>query len=229
MGAEPRVLYLEDDEDLGALTADMLRNEGFDVHWERNGAEGLKRFQGATFDLCILDIMMPGMDGYALAGRIRGLAPGLPIIFLSARVLPEDVVKGFAVGGDDYLRKPFSVDELVARMRRLLARHERPRQAQHTWTIGHYTYEHSTFTLRSAGGSIQLSARAGEILLRMVSHPDKFLSRKETLLELWGDDSFFNGRSLDVFISKLRKNLSGDPRIRILNIRGQGYKLVIDE
>ncbi|MBL7963752.1 MAG: response regulator transcription factor [Flavobacteriales bacterium] len=229
MSAEARILYLEDDADLGTLTAAMLRSDGFDVQWERNGTTGLARFKQHTFDLCVLDITMPGLDGYTLAERIRALAPDLPIIFLSAHVLAEDVVKGFTVGGDDYMRKPFSVEELMARMSHLLKSRQPPQVQRTTWPIGSYTYDHGTYELRSAGGTVRLSPRAGELLLRLATHPERFLQRRETLLELWGDDSFFNGRSLDVFITKLRKQLAGDPHIRILNIRGQGYKLIVDE
>ena len=224
-----RILYLEDDEALGALTAGVLRREGFEVTWAKDGEEGLALFNSHPPDLCIVDIMLPKLDGYSLVTAIRKTGHVAPVIFLSARVLTEDVLKGFEIGADDYMRKPCNIEELIARMHRLLKKDGKPvvQAPQQRLTVGQYEYTPGTFELRHGDATVYLSPRAGELLSRMATATDRLLPRKETLIDLWGDDTFFNGRSLDVFISKLRKQLAADDRIRIVNIRGQGYKLVI--
>lgn len=224
-----RVLYLEDDETLGALTTDMLGQAGFLVEWLRNGEAGLQRVRAMRFDICVVDIMMPKLDGYSFVKALRSADSVLPVIFLSARVLTDDILKGFEIGGDDYIRKPFSVEELIVRMRRLLSRGERREPEPKVISLGRYRFHHNLLELRLEGDVVQLSPRSAELLYRMATSRDRILPKRETLLELWGDDSFFNGRSMDVFISKLRKQLSGDPAVRIINIRSIGYKLIIDD
>lgn len=222
------VLYLEDDEDLGRITTLALRSEMLEVVWEKNGIDGLARFKAARFDACVIDIMLPGMDGYTLVKAIRAIHPTIPVIFLSARVLTEDVVKGFQVGGDDYVRKPFSVEELVARVRRLGQRASVASHGRQPVQIGGYRFYPESNELRGPQRTVCLSARAGELLYRLATNEDRTLKREETLLELWGEATFFNGRSLDVFISKIRRHLAADPGIRIITIRGYGYRLALD-
>ncbi|BFM44298.1 response regulator transcription factor [Flavobacterium sp. CFS9] len=228
--SKPKILYLEDDSDLGEITSMLLEKKGFEVEWILDGAEGLEVLKGQSFDLIVADIMMPKLDGYSLLKQIREDGNTIPLILLSARVLTEDVLQGFSLGADDYIRKPFSAEELTARINRLLTRggtaiDERKKK---NVIIGDYEYDPESYKLIHKKRVIVLSPRSGEILYRLATGENRTLPRKETLIELWGDDSFFNGRSLDVFISKLRKNLSEDPKISIINIRAQGYRLIID-
>lgn len=218
-----KILYLEDDPHLGEITASVLQKESFEVDWVNDGKQGLKKLSSDHYDLCIVDIMLPKLDGYSFVQALREKDQVLPVIFLSARVMTEDVLKGFEVGGSDYMRKPFSIEELIARIKRLLYQKI---VLTETLVIGKYTYNVKTLELSIDSKIVQLSDRLGEILKRLLTSNNYILDRKKTLMELWGDDSFFNGRSLDVFISKLRKLLSEDERIRIINIRGKGYRLL---
>ncbi|WP_079242145.1 response regulator transcription factor [Chryseobacterium indologenes] len=222
-----KVLYLEDDPDLGEITADMLTREGFVVEWVKNGSDGLEAIENKSFDIVIADIMMPKLDGYTFLQTLRDDGNNIPLILLSARVLTEDVLKGFTIGADDYMRKPFSIEELIARMNKLL-KSTSASPVIHSIAIGGYFYNPNTYELTHQGKSYKLSPRSGEILYRFATYKNGILPRKETLIDLWGDDNFFNGRSLDVFISKLRKQLADDPRISIINIRATGYRLIID-
>ncbi|MCC9019178.1 response regulator transcription factor [Flavobacterium lipolyticum] len=228
--SKPKILYLEDDFDLGEITSILLEKKGFEVIWVVDGVDGLEVLKEQSFDLVVADIMMPKLDGYSLLKQIREDGNTIPLILLSARVLTEDVLQGFSLGADDYIRKPFSVEELTARIKRLLIRNF-PAVDEHkkkSIVIGDYEYDPESYKLIHKKRMITLSPRSGEILYRLVTSENRMLPRKETLIELWGDDSFFNGRSLDVFISKLRKNLSEDSKISIINIRAQGYRLIID-
>lgn len=227
MNNKVRVLYLEDDADLGELTREILEREGFAVKWVNNGEEGLEAVKEHVFDIVIADIMMPKLDGYTFLKIIREQGNNIPLILLSARVLTEDVLKGFSIGADDYIRKPCSIDELVARMNRLLKNKTVSAPSVKTLKIGDYEYNPYTLKLRYKEEVFNLSQKSGEILHRLATGENGMLLRDKTLIDLWGDDNFFNGRSLDVFISKLRKLLSKDPKINILNIRSVGYRLII--
>lgn len=228
--SKPKILYLEDDSDLGEITSMLLEKKGFEVKWVIDGAEGLEVLKEQSFDIIVADIMMPKLDGYSLLKQIREDGNKIPLILLSARVLTEDVLQGFSLGADDYIRKPFSAEELTARINRLLTRNfiVVDEYKKKSVVIGDYEYDPENYKLIHKKRVIVLSPRSGEILYRLATGENRTLPRKETLIELWGDDSFFNGRSLDVFISKLRKNLSEDPKISIINIRAQGYRLIID-
>lgn len=224
-----RILYLEDDLDLGDTTADLLTREGYFVEWMKNGNSGLEALENNSFDIVVADIMMPQLDGYSLLKIIREKGNLIPFIFLSARVLTEDILKGFSIGADDYIRKPFNLEELIARINRLLKSgvSVSVSNTKKELSIGKYNYNPATYQLSYQDNSTLLSPRLGEILERLITSKDGILNRKETLIDLWGDDNFFNGRSLDVFISKLRKQLSQDSNIKIINIRATGYRLVI--
>ncbi len=225
--SKKHVLYLEDDHQLGELTSELLEKAGFAVTWAKDGASGLSRFREQQFSICIIDIMMPRLDGYTLVKTIRTTNALIPIIFLSARVLTDDIIKGFEIGGDDYMRKPFSIEELIVRMKRLLNRHTVESTGQKIVTIGRYVFNYENLELKIDDHTVALSPRAAELLYRMAIDKNRTLLRRDTLLDLWGDDTFFNGRSMDVFISKIRKHLSADDRIKIINIRGMGYKLIV--
>ena len=221
------ILYLEDEESLGSITYDMLLKNGFEVLWIKNGAEGLAIFGSQKFELCIVDIMMPGLDGYSFVKNVRLQDELIPVIFLSARVLPEDVVKGFELGGNDYLKKPFSIEELIARMNALLKKKQKEQLGEQIFFIGKYTFNYKQMELSIGDQKIQLSDRTNELLYRLTKNKNNVLNRQQTLIDLWGDDHFFNARSMDVFITKIRKYLSQDAGISIVNIRGIGYKLLV--
>lgn len=221
-----KILYLEDDPHLGEITASVLQKESFEVDWVRDGKQALKKIHTEHYDICIVDIMLPKLDGYSFVQALREKNQTMPVIFLSARVMTADVLKGFEIGGNDYMRKPFSVEELIVRIKRLLYHQIVLTEKSDILVIGKYTFNIKTMELIIDSNRIQLTDRLGEILKRLLTSNNYILDRKKTLLELWGDDSFFNGRSLDVFISRLRKLLSKDERIRIINIRGKGYRLL---
>lgn len=222
----PKVLLIEDESALGMIVKDSLVYRGFTVFYAENGLAGLAQFETHRPDIVVADVMMPDMDGFTMAERIRSRDPHVPIMFLTARSQTADVVKGFGLGGNDYLKKPFSLDELVVRMEALL----RPRNAVITAPavveIGQYTFDPAKQKLSIAGRDTSLSHREAELLRRLYQLRNQVLEKNAVLLELWGDDSFFNGRSLDVFITRLRRYLKDDPQVQIVNIRGIGYKLI---
>ncbi|MGK6350764.1 response regulator transcription factor [Parapedobacter sp. DT-150] len=225
-----KVLLAEDEPFLGKIVKESLESRGFNVLWVQDGLKAYSAFR--TFDpaICIFDVMMPTKDGFTLTEDIRKVNDRVPIIFLTAKSLTEDVVKGFELGGNDYLKKPFSMEELIVRMNALL---NRPVKQQLTaveqFTIGKYTFNSALQELVSDGEVVKLSFRESALLKMLIENKNQVLDRKLALDYLWGDDSFFNARSMDVFITKLRKRLKNDSDIEIVNIRGIGYKLMVDE
>ncbi|GGH36102.1 DNA-binding response regulator [Dyadobacter endophyticus] len=222
-----KVLFIEDEPALGMIVKDSLVYRGFDVLYAANGIEGLEQFRQHQPDIVVADIMMPDMDGFTMAEHIRRDDPITPIIFLTARSQTADVVRGFELGGNDYLKKPFSLDELIARINALLRVGASRAVANGTLKIGRYMFDPAKQKLSVDDREVTLSHREAELLRRLYQQRNEVLGRSEVLNELWGDDSFFNGRSLDVFITKLRRYLREDPKIQIINIRGRGYKLVL--
>jgi DNA-binding response OmpR family regulator len=224
----PTVLLVEDEVFLGQIVKDSLEVRGYRVLHALDGAEGLAFFRSHRPDVVVLDVMMPQIDGFTLTQRIREENGHVPVIFLTARSQTVDVVKGFELGGNDYLKKPFSMDELIVRIKALLNRPplDSPPEAE-TLTIGRYRFDHFRQKLVLDGRETVLSHRESELLKRLCLHRNQVLPRNAVLLELWGDDSFFNGRSLDVFITRLRHLLKDDPKVQIVNIRGIGYKLIV--
>lgn len=226
----PTVLLIEDEPALGMIVRDSLEVRGFRVLYAADGTEGLSLFQQERPDIVVADVMMPNMDGFTLAEHIRQTDTDVPIMFLTARSQTTDVVRGFELGGNDYLKKPFSLDELIVRINALLRRPVGPKQPPGTpnWLgIGRYQFDPPKQKLLLDGAEVLLSHREAELLRRLYEQRNQVLERNAVLLELWGDDSFFNGRSLDVFITRLRRHLRNDPQIQIVNIRGIGYKLIV--
>ena len=221
------VLLIEDEPALGMIVKDSLAYRGFEVLYAANGADGLEQFRLHKPDIVVADIMMPDMDGFTMAEHIRRDDPHTPIMFLTARSQTADVVRGFELGGNDYLKKPFSLDELVVRINALLRVGATRANAGGTLKIGRYVFDPAKQKLSVDDREVTLSHREAELLRRLYQQRNEVLGRSEVLTELWGDDSFFNGRSLDVFITKLRRYLREDPKIQIINIRGRGYKLVL--
>lgn len=224
------VLIVEDEVWLGQIVKDSLEVRGFRVVLAKDGLQGLQLFQKEGPDVVVLDVMMPQMDGFTLAGRIRELNATVPLIFLTARSQTADVVKGFELGGNDYLKKPFSIDELIVRIKALLSRKwapPPPEPDQQATAIGAYRFDAAKQKLTFRDQEVTLSHRESELLKRLFQQRNQVLERTQVLQELWGDDNFFNGRSLDVFITRLRRHLKEDPQVQIVNIRGVGYKLIV--
>lgn len=223
-----RVLLLEDEPQLAKIVSESLLNRGFQVQHAANGFQGLDAIRNGSFDVCVVDVMLPLMDGFAFVKEFRKTDNQTPVLFLTAKSMTEDVVKGFELGGNDYLKKPFSLEELVLRLKELLRRSGALEgSTAESVTIGAYTFAPFKQELWYDQALVcRLSHRESELLRLLVQQKNQVLDRKTSLMKLWGDDSFFNGRSMDVFISKLRKHLKKDPSVEILNIRGVGYKLV---
>ena len=220
-----KLLLVEDESALAMIVKDVLEKEGFQVEWAANGNLGLKLFFEFKPNIVVADIMMPQLDGLGMTQQIRQHNRQVPILFLSAKSKTEDVVQGFETGGNDYLKKPFGMDELIVRIKGLLNRNVSKKEEQKNYIIGNYTFDTILQTLICEGSSETLSHRETEILERLCKNQNNILDNRSVLLELWGDDDFFNTRSLHVFIVKLRKKLSKDPAIKIINVRGVGYKL----
>jgi DNA-binding response OmpR family regulator len=226
-----RILFAEDEAVLGKLVKEALEREpDFQVDWLRNGHDALKQFKEQTPDICVLDIMMPQMDGFTLINHIRDINQHVPVLFLTARSQTADVVKGFEAGGNDYLKKPFSIQELVVRVKELLRRSSNTTintdAGEERYKIGKYQFVPATQTLKCDDIIYNLSNKETQLLHALALKKNDVTSRKEVLMQLWGDDNFFNARNMDVYIGKLRKYLSLDSSLSIINIRGYGYKLI---
>ncbi|MBO9727023.1 MAG: response regulator transcription factor [Chitinophaga sp.] len=225
-----KVLLIEDEVQLGQIVKDSLEMRGFEMLYAADGREGLRLYQQEHPDVVVLDIMMPNMDGFTVTSEIRKQDKFTPIIFLTAKSQTVDVVKGFELGGNDYLKKPFSMDELIVRITALLKRFaDNPgtREVEEgAVSIGQYVFNYTKQTLTRNNTVEFLSHREAAILQRLYNNKNEVMERKAVLLDLWGDDNFFNARSMDVFITKLRRYLKDDSRVQIVNIRGVGYKLI---
>lgn len=222
-----KILYAEDDATIAFLTKDSLE-EKYDIVHCSNGEEALKTFQNTTFDLCLLDIMMPKMDGFALAEIIRKSDTSIPIIFLSAKTLKEDRIKGLRIGADDYIIKPFSIEELELKIAIFLKRSQKeiPNNSNNLFTIGKYTFDAENYLVFNQEQKIILTQRESDLLKLFLENKNKVLKREEILLQLWGSDDYFLGRSLDVFISRLRKIVSTEENISIQNLHGIGFQFL---
>ncbi len=226
-----KVLYVEDEPFLGKIVKEALENNGFEVNWETDGKNVMKYFDSYSPDICVLDIMLPNVDGYSLSSAIRTRFPDLPIIFQTARAGTSDLVKGFASGGTDYVRKPFSLEELIVRINNQLNLVSGNRKNMPPpggiIKIGGYSFAPGTYELRSLTGTIKLSHREIEVLNVLVSNMNRITDRQDLLLSVWGDDSFFNSRNLDVYIRKLREYFREDPSICIQTLKGKGYLFLV--
>ncbi|MDR2287243.1 MAG: response regulator transcription factor [Prevotellaceae bacterium] len=229
MEAKAKVLLAEDDENLGILLKEYLKVKEYDTDLYSDGDEAFKGFRdsGGTYDICILDVMMPIKDGFTLAQEIRQMSPDIPIIFLTAKSMKEDIVKGFSSGGDDYITKPFNIEEVILRIEAILRRTSAGELSQATYDIGEYVFNPTKQTLVYSDGSEQkLTAKEAELLRYLCVNRNNVLDRNFALRTVWNDDSYFNARSMDVYITKLRKCLKDDPSVQIINVRGKGFKLI---
>jgi len=228
---KPKILYVEDDPYLSFVTRDNLELKGYQIVVCKDGNEALDVFLTGSFDLCILDVMLPSMDGFTLARKIREASLHIPILFLSAKSLKEDRLTGLRTGGDDYITKPFSIEELILKIEIFLKRSKVEQSNGHrdkNIILGEYTFDSKNLSLIHLGKNLQLTAREADLLLFFANHPNQVTRREDILNSVWGDDSYFNSRSLDVFISRLRKYLGKDKNIRISNIHGVGFKMEIE-
>jgi DNA-binding response OmpR family regulator len=225
-----RILYVEDDESLSFITKDQLEIEGYDVTHAVNGKDAWATFRKSEFDICLLDVMLPQLDGFELARKIRSVSKHIPIIFLTAKSMQEDKMEGFLLGGDDYVTKPYSFEELKLRINVFLRRRklieEAPKEAV---KVGNYLFDYSNLDLSLNSHTRGLTQREADILYYLASRPNQVIRRSDILEDIWGKDDYFYGRSLDVFISRLRKYLSDDVGISIENVHSVGFKLNIPE
>lgn len=224
----PKILYVEDEIFLAKIVSETLQSRGFDVILESDGAKVLSKFESVKPDICILDVMLPNKDGFAVADEIREKDTFVPIIFLTAKSDVSDVVNGFKTGGNDYIRKPFSMEELIVRIENVLKKKQESQETiAEEVTLGHYNFNTKRQVLSINGEDKKLSYRESELLKLLYENRDKIVERREILILLWGSDSFFNSRNLDVYITKLRNYLKGDPALEILTIKGIGYRFII--
>jgi DNA-binding response OmpR family regulator len=226
--SNPKVLYVEDEIFLAKIVSETLQSRGYEVTLESDGAKVLSKFESAKPDVCILDIMLPNKDGFSIADEIREKDKNVPIIFLTAKSEVNDVVNGFKTGGNDYIRKPFSMEELIVRIENVLKKKQgEPEIIFEEAVIGNYVFNTKRQVLSINGEDRKLSYRESELLKLLYENRDKIVERREILNLLWGSDSFFNSRNLDVYITKLRNYLKADPALEILTIKGIGYRFSI--
>jgi DNA-binding response OmpR family regulator len=224
-----RILLAEDDTNLGILLKNYLTARNYHTVLYINGIQALDAFRNKSFDLCILDIMMPEMDGITLAREIRAARPEMPVIFLTAKNQQDDILEGFRAGADDYITKPFSMEELILRIEAILRRTTggvAVTKKEDSYIIGHYTFEHLKQILSYREQQIKLTTKESELLELLCRNENLILERNFALKAIWTDDNYFNARSMDVYISRLRKYLSKDPSVKIVNVHGRGYKLI---
>ena len=225
-----RILLCEDDENLGMLLREYLQAKGYSAELCPDGETGFKTFTRNKFDICVLDVMMPKKDGFTLAAEIRQSNAEIPIIFLTAKQLKEDILEGFKIGADDYITKPFSMEELVMRIEAILRRVRGKKTKEMTvYNIGRFTFDTQKQLLSIDDKQTKLTTKENELLALLCSHRNEILQRDFALKTIWIDDNYFNARSMDVYITKLRKHLKEDDQIEIINIHGKGYKLIVPE
>lgn len=225
-----KILLAEDDPNLGELLKDYLELKGkYDVVLCQDGEEALEQFRKDKFDLCILDVMMPKKDGFSLGKDIRKVNQSVPIIFATAKGMMEDKTQAFELGGDDYITKPFRVEELLLRINALLKRISKDKEEEQTdkFEIGGYFFDYTSQVISFKGQQQKLSTKEAELLRLLCMKKNDVLTREEALVKIWHDDNYFTGRSMDVFLSKLRKYLKEDPNVEIVNVHGKGYKLLV--
>ena len=222
-----KILLCEDDENLGMLLREYLQAKGYVAELCADGDAGFKAYLKNKFDICVLDVMMPKKDGYTLASEIRAANADVPIIFLTAKTMKDDILEGFKIGADDYITKPFSMEELVFRIEAILRRTKGKKTKESTvYRIGNFTFDTQKQLLVIGDQQTKLTTKENELLALLCSHANEILQRDFALKSIWIDDNYFNARSMDVYITKLRKHLKDDPQIEIINIHGKGYKLI---
>ncbi len=223
-----KILLCEDDANLGMVLKNYLELNEYDVTLERDGRLGLAAFQREKFDICLLDVMMPNMDGFTLAEEIRDVDPDIPLFFLSAKTMKEDIIQGYKLGADDYITKPFDSEVLLLKIKAILKRNEEENRISDNieFDLGKYHFNPKLRELKHDEMTQTLSPKENELLKMLAEHKNDLLPRERALKKIWGSDTYFNGRSMDVYIAKLRKYLKDDTNIEIVNIHGNGFRLV---
>jgi len=228
-----KVLLVEDDTNFGQVLKNYLELNDFTVELARDGILGLAAFRRERYDICLLDVMMPNMDGFTLAEEIRNVDPDVPLFFLSAKSMKEDILHGYKLGADDYISKPFDSEILLQKILAIIKRNQEVQEKQHAtieWTVGKYQFNSKLRTLSFKNGTPQtLSPKENELLTMLCEYMNDLLPRELALKRIWGSDTYFNGRSMDVYIAKLRKYLKEDTSVEIVNIHGNGFRLVSPE
>ncbi len=225
---EVKVLLAEDDKNLGNILKNYLVAKGFETDLFPDGKQAWDAFEQETYTFCIIDVMMPVMDGFTLADKIRSRNKEIPMLFLTAKSLQEDKLKGFNIGADDYMTKPFSMEELLARMKAILRRSQEMEQnkEQRLFHIGKFEFDYDRQVLKDGSEERKLTSKESDLLRLLAQHENDTLDRTEALKKIWHDDSYFNARSMDVYIAKLRKYLKSDPNIELINVHGVGFRLI---
>lgn len=224
-----KIFLVEDDLSFGSVLKSYLELNEYSVEWVDDGKYAVDHFRKGSFDICILDIMLPHVDGFTIASEIRKINLTVPIVFLTAKKLKEDVLKGYGVGGDDYITKPFDTEILLAKIRAIVARRDIQAGTKDVFEIGKFIFNARLRTLTSDQEEKKLSPKEAQLLELLAISPNKLISREMALKKIWGSDDYFTARSMDVYITKLRKFLSEDPRLTIKNIHGAGFQLIIRE
>ena len=229
MEQKTKLLLAEDDENLGLLLKEYLVAKGYDAELYPDGEAAYKGFMKEHFDICVLDVMMPKKDGFTLAKDIRIINADIPIIFLTAKNMKDDVLEGFQLGSDDYITKPFSMEELIMRLEAILRRTSQEGQAsaQQVFTLGKFTFDTRKQTLTEGENTVKLTTKESDLLKLLCQNANKVLERNYALKSIWIDDNYFNACSMDVYITKLRKHLKEEPTVEIINVHGKGYKLIV--
>ncbi len=227
-----KILLVEDDTNFGQVLKNYLELNDFVVELARDGILGLAAFRRERFDICLLDVMMPNMDGFTLAEEIRNVDPDVPLFFLSAKSMKDDILTGYKLGADDYITKPFDSDVLLSKIKAVLKRNQELQEKQHSqieFNIGSYHFNSKLRTLKHGSDTSTLSPKENELLLMLCEYKNDLLPRETALKRIWGSDTYFNGRSMDVYIAKLRKYLKEDSSVEIVNIHGNGFRLVVPD
>ncbi|MDJ1480620.1 response regulator transcription factor [Cytophagaceae bacterium YF14B1] len=225
-----KILLVEDDNNLGELLKEYLDLKGYEARLARDGEEAFNLFRKETYDLCIFDVMMPKKDGFSLAKEVRSVDKQIPIIFLTAKSMKEDTLEGLRIGADDYMTKPFSMEELLLRMKAILRRSQpqtNSTEEKKTFEIGIYLFDYEQQLLKKEDKIIKLTTKEAELLKLLCNNLNQTLERSLALRLIWRDDTYFNARSMDVYITKLRKYLKDDPQVEIINVHGTGYRLQV--
>ena len=224
-----KILLVEDDLSFGSVLKSFLEINDYQVEWVDDGKYAFDHFKKGTFNICILDVMLPHVDGFTIAGEIRLINPDVPIVFLTAKKLKEDVLKGYGIGADDYITKPFDTDILLAKIKAIIARRSFQTETKDIYNIGQFVFNAKLRTLTINDVETKLSPKEAELLELLASYPNELISRELALKKIWTSDNYFTARSMDVYVTKLRRYLADDPQVVIKNIHGAGFQLIIKE
>jgi two-component system, OmpR family, response regulator VicR len=229
--SKAKLLVVEDDPNLGDILKEYLEMKGYEPTLCRDGEEGWNKFKKDKYDLCLLDIMMPKKDGFTLAKEIKKVQENLPILFLTAKNQKDDIIEGLKIGADDYLTKPFSMEELLLRITAILRRTQKSTEisALKTYSFGDFVLHYDEQFIEGPDGRHKLTSKENELIRLLASEINKLVNRSHALKQIWGDDSYFNARSMDVYLSKIRKILKDDPKVQIITIHGEGFKMIVGE